>query len=294
MIVEEHSSILAVPMNGTCDEFRKPENKNKNLCLDFPCWDISRVILFHSSDGSDYINANYISGFDMKNKFIATQEPMATTVDSFYSMIWQENSRVIVMFVDDAKSQSNSFQYFPSNQNTTILKQFMVKIKKVKVERYYTETILSIVYMETGEVKIVYCFKFLDWPETGVPEVKEFLDFLLAVNRKYQNLVLEAVGNMYKLLPGPIVVNGKAGIGRTTTFCAIDICLYRLIHTTFISVPSAVLEIRQQRNFGISALNQYIFINNVLLYFLVTIRSNFASFLEFRSHFTTKDIHLLS
>lgn len=55
--------------------------------MKYPCWDISRVVV-KSKNGSDYINAIYMAGIDGRCKFIATQEPMATTFDDFWSMIW--------------------------------------------------------------------------------------------------------------------------------------------------------------------------------------------------------------
>ncbi|KAG8039247.1 hypothetical protein G9C98_003554, partial [Cotesia typhae] len=70
------------------------------------------------------------------------------------------------------------------------------------------------------------------------------------------------------VLPGPIVVHGSKSIGRTCTFCAIDSCLYQLVGTATISVSSVVLKIRQQRNFNIPSVRQYIFIHMLLHYYL--------------------------
>lgn len=53
--------------------------------------------------GSDYINANYIlSEEDLfpeepKKSYIATQGCLPSTTPDFWHMVWQENTRVIVM-----------------------------------------------------------------------------------------------------------------------------------------------------------------------------------------------------
>ena len=52
---------------------RLPENFDKNcINLTMP-FDYNRVILSSDDNCSDYINANYVDGFNKKNKFIVTQ-----------------------------------------------------------------------------------------------------------------------------------------------------------------------------------------------------------------------------
>ncbi|CAH2095646.1 unnamed protein product [Euphydryas editha] len=52
----------------------KPENKKRNRSQQHPCWDISRVVLSQTNNGTDYINASYVCGFDQLRKFIATEQ----------------------------------------------------------------------------------------------------------------------------------------------------------------------------------------------------------------------------
>lgn len=292
MIIQEHMSIINTPISGTCDNSQLPRNMKKNRYVELPCWDVSRVVL-RSNPESDFINANYIAGFDRSKKFIATQEPMAATFDDFWNMVWQDDSHVIVMLNGTKKnSQLTNLQYFSSNKDNTILKEFVIKEEDIKLSPHYTTTQLNVTHKRTGEIREIHHFKYLNWLETGLPDPKIFLDFLLTVNKKDQQYFKKAL-ELNQPLPGPIIVHGDAGIGRTAAFCAADICLYQLVHTANVSVPLIVLNVRQQRNFGIQFLNHYIFLNNVVLYFLVTIRSNFATFIEFRSHLNRKDVRLL-
>nr|QZB49069.1 PTP [Cotesia vestalis bracovirus] len=232
IIVKEHLQVINLTITSTCDIFYLPRNRRKNRNMKYPCWDISRVVL-KSNNGSDYINANYMAGIDGRCKFIATQEPMATTFDDFWSMIWQENSRIIVMLNGTKQeSQPTSPQYFCIQ----------------------------------WRIEDDHHFKYFDWIETGVPDVGSFLELLLIVNTQDQYYFKQALLTK-QLLPGPIVVHGDVGIGRTAVFYVADLCLYQILHTATVSVPLMVLKARQQRRSSISTLNHYMFLNSLSLSF---------------------------
>ncbi|KAG8131941.1 hypothetical protein E2320_009836 [Naja naja] len=60
----------------------------------------SRVCLkrVNSQEEESYINANYIRGYaSQKKTYIATQGPMLNTVNDFWTMVWQEETPLIVM-----------------------------------------------------------------------------------------------------------------------------------------------------------------------------------------------------
>uniref|UniRef100_A0A7M5XDW8 Uncharacterized protein n=1 Tax=Clytia hemisphaerica TaxID=252671 RepID=A0A7M5XDW8_9CNID len=72
--IDEFRSIK-VEADLTYEVSTKPENKVKNRYANILAYDHSRVVLnnVENLDDSDYINANYIDGFDRSSKFIATQ-----------------------------------------------------------------------------------------------------------------------------------------------------------------------------------------------------------------------------
>lgn len=108
-------------------EGARPENKVKNRYKNIlPCELFNQIlsicyhgILLYTVDhtrvilkdvdsevsGSDYINANYISGEvpGSEVRYIATQGCLPGTVNDFWSMIWQEKTRVIVMTTNEVE-----------------------------------------------------------------------------------------------------------------------------------------------------------------------------------------------
>ena len=71
--------------------------------------DQTRVVLNYSDPsivGSDYINANYISGEvpGSEKRYIATQGCLPETVHDLWKMIWPEDTRVIVMISNEVES----------------------------------------------------------------------------------------------------------------------------------------------------------------------------------------------
>lgn len=204
---------------------------------------------------------------------------MPNTFDDFWSMVWQENSRVIGMLNSTKQKPVHTrVQYVSSKQDHLILKEFLPMKESIRVKPQYIRTTLTIVYKQIGELRAIHHFKYLDWSETEFLDPELFLDFLLEVNKQNQQYFMEAFQTS---LLGTIVIYGEAGGEKTSVY---------IVH---IYGPLKVLKVRQQQNFSTQTPNHYIFINNVILFFLVPIQSNITMFLEFRSHLTNIDAYLL-
>ncbi|XP_064476293.1 receptor-type tyrosine-protein phosphatase F-like [Ornithodoros turicata] len=80
-----------------CEVAERPENTHKNRYGNVLPYDHSRVILSEPPDGgSDYINANYVTGYNNDRRYIATQGPTLATVTDFWRMVWESGSCKIV------------------------------------------------------------------------------------------------------------------------------------------------------------------------------------------------------
>lgn len=98
----------------------------------------------------------HITGFDESFKFIGKQEPMSSTFNDFWSMIWQENSRVIVM-LNGTKEQSEpwNIQYFASTQDNVLIKELIIREERIELNSHYTKTTLNVMHINTGEIRVI-------------------------------------------------------------------------------------------------------------------------------------------
>lgn len=80
-------------------------------------YDHSRVVLstVDGMPGSDYINANYIDGYDRPKAYIASQGPLPETFSDFWRMVWEERSATIVMLTKlEERSRIKCDLYWPT------------------------------------------------------------------------------------------------------------------------------------------------------------------------------------
>jgi receptor-type tyrosine-protein phosphatase gamma len=77
----------------------RPCNQHKNQSFDYLPMEASRVATSPRAgvDGSDYINASWLPGFNRPGEFILAQHPMQQTVVDFWQMIWDHGARTIVV-----------------------------------------------------------------------------------------------------------------------------------------------------------------------------------------------------
>ena len=99
----------------------RKENIKKNRYGDIKACDETRVKLKVSSDGSDYINANFVKGYGGKKVFIATQAPLANTVQDFWQMVWEQDVRVVIMVANmKERGRQQVDKYWPDEHEPTL------------------------------------------------------------------------------------------------------------------------------------------------------------------------------
>jgi protein tyrosine phosphatase len=64
-----------------------------------PCAARVRLNELSHDDGSDYVNASHIQPRGTHKRYIATQGPLPSTYQDFWTLCWEQNVRVIVMCV---------------------------------------------------------------------------------------------------------------------------------------------------------------------------------------------------
>ncbi|XP_020031468.1 tyrosine-protein phosphatase non-receptor type 9 isoform X2 [Castor canadensis] len=272
-IYEEYEDIRRENPVGTFHCSMSPGNLEKNRYGDVPCLDQTRVKLTKRSGHTqtDYINASFMDGYKQKNAYIGTQGPLENTYRDFWLMVWEQKVLVIVMttrFEEGGRRKCG--QYWPLEKESRIRFGFLT-VTNLGVENmnHYKKTTLEIHNTEERQKRQVTHFQFLSWPDYGVPSSAASLIDFLRVVRNQQSLAVSSMGSRSKgqSPDPPIVVHCSAGIGRTGTFCSLDICLAQLEELGTLNVFQTVSRMRTQRAFSIQTPEQYYFCYKAILEF---------------------------
>uniref|UniRef100_A0A8C7XUB2 Tyrosine-protein phosphatase non-receptor type 9 n=1 Tax=Oryzias sinensis TaxID=183150 RepID=A0A8C7XUB2_9TELE len=224
---------------------------------------------FHCVNPVYYINASFMDGYKQKNAYIGTQGPLEKTYNDFWRMVWEQSVLVIVMTTrTEEGSRRKCGQYWPLEEGgQEVYGHIAVVNQRVDHHTHYNHTTLELHNTETCEQRQVSHFQYLSWPDYGVPtSAVTLIDFLGAVKRQQRKMV-RAVSSQWMGHPlgPPMVVHCSAGIGRTGTFCALDICLSQLQDVGTLNVCQTVRRMRTQRAFSIQTPDQYYFCYNAIL-----------------------------
>uniref|UniRef100_A0A7N8WS87 Tyrosine-protein phosphatase non-receptor type 9 n=1 Tax=Mastacembelus armatus TaxID=205130 RepID=A0A7N8WS87_9TELE len=266
-IHQEYEELRKEPPPGT---FHSVYNQERNRYGDVLCLDQTRVRLKpRRNERSDYINASFMDGYKQKNAYIGTQGPLEKTYGDFWRMVWEQNVLVIVMTTrTDEGSRRKCGQYWPLDEGGQEVYSHMAVVnQRVDHHTHYNHTTLELHNTETCEQRQVSHFQYLSWPDYGVPtSAVTLIDFLGAVKRQQRKMV-KTMGLQWTGHPlgPPMVVHCSAGIGRTGTFCALDICLSQLQDVGSLNVCQTVRRMRTQRAFSIQTPDQYYFCYNAIL-----------------------------
>jgi len=227
----------------TTTEASKFENKGLNRYRDVYPFDHSRVLLTNVPT-TDYINASLVQVERVKRRYILAQGPLPATTSHFWSMVWEKESRAVIMLNRVVEKGANKcHQYWPEEEGGVVECEdvgLSVECLSSVPGENYTTARMRIVNSKTGEVREVTHFHYTTWPDFGVPSSPDaFLEFLAAV-RESGSLEAEE---------GPAVVHCSAGIGRSGTFCLVDSCLLmaEMEGTEVVSVKEVLVAMRRYR-----------------------------------------------
>uniref|UniRef100_A0AAX7SG99 Tyrosine-protein phosphatase non-receptor type 9 n=1 Tax=Astatotilapia calliptera TaxID=8154 RepID=A0AAX7SG99_ASTCA len=266
-IYQEYEEIRKEPPAGTFDYSKKLSNQVKNRYSDVLCLDQSRVRLCPLSNDedetSDYINASFMDGYKRSNAYIATQGPLPKTFADFWRMVWEQMVLIIVMTTRVVeRGRVKCGQYWPLEEGRTEQHgYFLVRNTHIQVFQDFKLSHLELYNTQSGERREVCHYLYVSWPDFGVPKsASAMLDFREHVLQRREAAV-QTLGSTWRGPPGgpPVVVHCSAGIGRTGTFCTLDICLSQLEDVGTVDVCQTVRRMRTQRAFSIQTWDQYYF-----------------------------------
>ncbi|NXO44805.1 PTPRJ phosphatase, partial [Locustella ochotensis] len=254
---EEYEELKSAGVHQPKFAAELPENRGKNRYNNVLPYDISRVKLSNQSSGTgDYINANYMPGYNSKKAFIAAQGPLPNTIEDFWQMIWEKSIYSIVMLtkcVEQARTKCE--QYWPDKQPKSYGDIIVTMVSEVVLPEW-TIRDFTVEKSNTPESHTVRQFHFTSWPDHGVPETTDLL-----IN--FRHLVHEY--NSQNPMDSPTLVHCSAGVGRTGTFIAIDRLIQQMEMENAVDVYGVVYDLRMHRPLMVQTEDQYVFLNQCVM-----------------------------
>ncbi|KAJ6221404.1 hypothetical protein RDWZM_007216 [Blomia tropicalis] len=198
----------------------------------------------------NYINASYVSLPSAKRNYILTQGPLEITCGHFWLMIWEQQSKAIIMLNNlIERGVSKCYQYWPNGEINDDVDQIEFNDVNLTVQflshykfDYYQLRRFKLIDQISNNSREIHHFHYTHWPDFDLPkDPNSFLSYLNAVRDS---------GSLDLNLHGPPIVHCSAGIGRSGTFVLVDSCLV-LIEANksidSINVIDILLEMRKCR-----------------------------------------------
>ena len=142
-----------------------------------------------------------------------TQGPLDATLEDFWRLVWQENSRLIVMLTKTFEVvKLMCSQYWPLHMNSTeSYGQFRVELNKEESFAHYKVRHFSLTFQ--GETRKITQFHYTSWPLSAQPDIANLLLFRRHICSQIQT---------EETAQGPPIVHCHDGGGRSGTFLAIE------------------------------------------------------------------------
>lgn len=195
-----------------------PENRRRNRYRNVSPYDHSRVKLIEGDN--DYMNASLVKVPNLSRRYIIAQGPLQETTGQFWQMIWEQNSKAIIMLNKVIENRMEKcFQYWPLDEEDTMEFEdegYKIEVSKTETRPTFTLRDLKLSNLKNETSRNIYHFHYTTWPDFGVPDSpNEFLEFLSEV--RSLGVLNDEVG--------PAILHCSAGIGRSGTFALVDACL---------------------------------------------------------------------
>uniref|UniRef100_A0A183BNF2 protein-tyrosine-phosphatase n=1 Tax=Globodera pallida TaxID=36090 RepID=A0A183BNF2_GLOPA len=270
---EEYEDLRTIGLGQSCIAADLTANRAKNRFTNILPYDHSRVKLkpTDDDDGSDYVNASYIPGFNSRREFIAAQGPLPSTRDHFWRLVWEQQVPAVVALTKCVeKGRDKCHQYWPDNSSRSVLYADIEVTLLTESIEYDEFTIRELRLTNMAEpsqpARTVQHLHYQAWPDFGVPDHPVGI---VHFARLFRNKLPPSSANK------PTIVHCSAGVGRSGTFMALDRLVQHIECGRPIDVFGTVYEMRLERCHMVQNEQQYIFIHHCLQYVL----ENFYPFL---------------
>jgi len=143
----------------------------------------------------------------------------------FWRMVWEQNSKIIVMLTKLFESgKTKAHIYWPHERSEPVTHGEISVTLLDEYDENDSFTLRQFALSWNEEVREVYQLHYTEWPDFGIPDstkgIRELCAQVEALNINHNKPHLNQ-----NLKPGPIVVHCSAGIGRSGSFIAVHHCL---------------------------------------------------------------------
>ncbi|CAI5442716.1 unnamed protein product [Caenorhabditis angaria] len=277
-LLYEFEHLPTQPPNEKCAAFLNPVNRRKNRYLDIRCLEQSRVILNFLSEkeeGSGYIHANYVANQYLQHRYILTQAPKSNTISDFWRMVWQEETKSIVMLCDFFENgKEKCSKYYPLSEGNifrldNVHDNFFIQNQSITKERGMICTKLKLCF-KNEPVRIINHYQFLEWPDFNVPSPTSTKSILQILSRVRKDTT-------------PTIIHCAAGIGRSGTLIATEIAICAMENFNPPEIQNIVADLRIKGRCGsVQTFEQYLLIRKLVLEYGVT--NNFITEESFKTY----------
>ncbi|XP_063399772.1 receptor-type tyrosine-protein phosphatase gamma-like [Mytilus trossulus] len=252
----EYKSIPYGPQHPTTIAQKKENMPRNRFKTTFP-YDHTRVILkpVPGSPHTDYINANLVDGFEKESCYIASQGPLKHTFTDFWAMIWQNNTRKIIMLTNLIEvNKVKCDKYWPEGGKPMVLGNLILTLQSEKERAAYVTRQMSVEDKKTKEKRNIIQYHFTAWPDHGTPDPL----YLVLFHR-------HVISDHSEVESGKLLVHCSAGIGRTGTYIGLDALKEEGGVTGCVDIVKFVKKMRYSRMNMVQTPDQYVCLHYALL-----------------------------
>lgn len=237
------------------------EKGSKNRYNNIWPFEHARVRLQGKGEGAcDYVNASHIKASWSNKRYIASQGPLPSTFEDFWSVVWDQDVRVIVMLTAESEGGQLKCHPYWAAQTYGQFKVRALSEKKVSLDPHrhrrssargddfptqkkaietpsadypyvvVRKMALSDSAQPFSPMREITQLHYSSWPDFGAPaQPSHLLGLVELSNRVQRGSLPPSVAAQTSsdepepaIASRPILVHCSAGCGRTGTFCTVD------------------------------------------------------------------------